>query len=92
MRNSPLGGGWGSVGDLGNAQLRDLSELYGSVPEGVPRFIGPGETKRLYDERPDLRDWFDEAFDAGFWEPDFAEGGLVAQPDYFDDLDAFLRR
>jgi len=92
VRNSPLGGGWGSVGDLGNAQLRDLSELYGSVPEGVPRFIGPGETKRLYDERPDLRDWFDEAFDAGFWEPDFAEGGLVAQPGYFDDLDAFLRR
>ena len=92
VRNNPLGGEWGSVGDLGNTQLRDLSELYGSVPDGVPRFIGPGETKRLYDERPDLRGWFDEAFDAGFWEPDFAEGGLVAQPDYFDDLDAFLRR
>lgn len=78
VRNSPLGGGWGRVGDLKNTGLRKVGDRYVTLdelkdvqktPDGLP--IG-------YEPLDDLPEW--------------AEGGLVAQPDYFDDLDAFLRR
>lgn len=64
VRNSPLGGTWGDVGDLGNARLHRVQD-------------GSG-IKYLTPEEYNL--------------PRRKEGGLVTQPDYFDDLDAFLRR
>lgn len=64
VRNSPLGGTWGDVGDLGNARLH--------------RFQDESGIKYLTPEEYNL--------------PRKKEGGLVAQPDYFDDLDAFLGR
>lgn len=64
VRNSPLGGTWGDVGDIGNARLH--------------RFQDESGIKYLTPEEYNL--------------PRKKEGGLVAQPDYFDDLDAFLGR
>lgn len=64
VRNSPLGGTWGDVGDLGNARLHRLQD------ESGIKYLTPEEYNL----------------------PRKKEGGLVTQPDYFDDLDAFLRR
>jgi len=64
VRNSPLGGTWGDVGDLGNARLHRLED------ESGIKYLTPEEYNL----------------------PRRKEGGLVTQPDYFDDLDAFLRR
>lgn len=64
VRNSPLGGTWGDVGDLGNARLHRLED------ESGIKYLTPEEYSL----------------------PRKKEGGLVTQPDYFDDLDAFLRR
>ena len=78
VRNSPLGGGWSSVGDLKNTGLRKVGDRYVTLDElkDVPK-----TTDGLpigYEPLDDLPEW--------------RNGGLVAQPDYFDDLDAFLRR
>lgn len=64
VRNSPLGGTWGDVGDLGNARLHRLED------ESGIKYLTPEEYSLSRKK----------------------EGGLVTQPDYFDDLDAFLRR
>lgn len=77
VRNNPLGGGWGSVGDLRNTNLVDIS--------GFPKRVEALGSQ--YVTEKELNDYLDK-----FGENGMAEGGLVAQPDYFDDLDAFLRR
>lgn len=78
VRNSPLGGGWSRVGDLRNTGLRKVGDRYVTLDElkDVPKT--PDGLPIGYEPLDDLPEW--------------AEGGLVAQPDYFNDLDAFLRR
>ena len=78
VRNSPLEVNWGQVEDLKNTGLRKVGDRYVTLDElkDVPR-----DSLGLpigYEPLDDLPEWRD--------------GGLVAQPDYFDDLDAFLRR
>lgn len=78
VRNSPLGGGWSHVGDLRNTGLRRVGD----------RYVTPDELKDV----PKTPDGFPIGYEPLDDLPEWAEGGLVAQPDYFDDLDAFLRR
>ena len=77
VRNNPLGAGWSRVGDLSNTELIDIS--------GFPKRVEALGSQ--YVTEKELNDYLDK-----FGENGMAEGGLVAQPDYFDDLDAFLRR
>lgn len=78
VRNSPLGTQWGGVGDLRNTGLRKVGDRYVLPHElkDVPKT--PDGLPRGYEPLDDLPEW--------------RNGGLVTQPDYFDDLDAFLRR
>ena len=76
VRNSPLGTPWGQVEDLKNTGLRQVGDKYVTLDElkDVPR-DGLGSPIG-YQPLDDRPAWKD--------------GGLVTQPDYFDDLDAFL--
>ena len=78
VRNNPLGGGWSNVGDLSNTNLIDIS--------GFPKRVEALGSR--YVTEKELTDYLDRFGD----DNGMADGGLVAQPDYFDDLDAFLRR
>lgn len=78
VRNSPLGGTWGDVGDLGNTGLWKV--------EG--RYVTADELK----EALKSADGFPLGYEPIDDRPGWVEGGLVTPPDYFDDLDAFLRR
>lgn len=78
VRNSPLGVNWGQVGDLSNTNLIDIS--------GFPKRVEALGSR--YVTEKELTDYLDRFGD----DNGMADGGLVAQPDYFDDLDAFLRR
>lgn len=78
VRNSPLGVSWGRVGDLQNTGLRKVGDRYVTLDELNDVQKTPDGLPIGYEPLDDLPEW--------------AEGGLVAQPDYFDDLDAFLRR
>ena len=78
VRNSPLGTPWGQVEDLKNTGLRQVGDKYVTLDElkDVPR-DGLGSPIG-YQPLDDRPAWKD--------------GGLVTQPDYFDDLEAFLGR
>ena len=78
VRNNPLGGSWMGVGDLRHTGLRKVGDKYVTLDElkDVPKT--PDGLPIGYEPLDDLPEW--------------RNGGLVAQPDYFDDLDAFLRR
>lgn len=78
VRNSPLGTPWGQVEDLKNTGLRQVGDKYVTLDElkDVPR-DGLGSPIG-YQPLDDRPAWKD--------------GGLVTQPDYFDDLGAFLGR
>lgn len=78
VRNSPLEVNWGQVGDLSNTNLIDIS--------GFPKRVEALGSR--YVTEKELTDYLDRFGD----DNGMADGGLVAQPDYFDDLDAFLRR
>lgn len=78
VRNNPLGGSWADVGDLINTGLRRVGDKY----------VTPEELKNL----PKTADGFPIGYQPLDDLPEWRDGGLVAQPDYFDDLDAFLRR
>lgn len=78
VRNNPLGGSWADVGDLRHTGLRKVGDKYVTLGElkDVPKT--PDGLPIGYQPLDDLPEWKD--------------GGLVTQPDYFDDLDAFLGR
>lgn len=78
VRNSPLGGGWSNVGDLMNTGLRKVGDRYVTLDELKDMPKTADGLPIGYEPLDDLPEW--------------RNGGLVAQPDYFDDLDAFLRR
>jgi len=78
VRNSPLGTDWGQVDDLINTGLRRVGDKY----------VTPEELKNM----PKTADGFPIGYRPLDDLPEWRDGGLVAQPDYFDDLDAFLRR
>ena len=78
MRNSPLGGGWGRVDDLRNTGLRKVGDRYVTLDELKDAPKTPDGLPIGYEPLDDLPEW--------------RNGGLVTQPDYFDDLDAILRR
>ena len=78
VRNSPLGTDWGRVEDLINTGLRRVGDKY----------VTPEELKSM----PKTADGFPIGYQPLDDRPAWKDGGLVAQPDYFDDLDAFLRR
>jgi hypothetical protein len=65
VRNSPLGGGWGRVGDLGNTGLQDISKF----PKRVEALGSPYVTEK------ELTDYLDQ-----FGENGMAEGGIVDYP------------
>lgn len=87
---------WGTVRDMKNTGLRDMSEYSGHKG---PRFMTPPEHDELLKANPRLKSPLSEALDdPNFndgWIPDehieFAEGGLVPPP-HFEDLDRFLGR
>lgn len=90
---------WSDVRDLKNTGLIDIHSQYG--PEASQfRFLTPEEQAALHASNPSLQSKMGKALDdPNFndgWEPDeeieFAEGGLVRQPEHFDNLDMFLRR
>lgn len=78
VRNSPLGAGWSRVDDLENTNLVDIS--------GFPKRVEALGSR--YVTEKELNDYLDKFGDGN----GMADGGMVAQPGYFDDLDAFLRR
>lgn len=97
---------WGKVRDLKNAGMIDVHDRFPQYQAEAPkRFMTPLELEQLQADRSSrLKEQFktpmsdaidDPNFGAG-WEPDdhieFANGGLVEEPDYFHDLDAFLAR
>ena len=87
---------WSDIRDLSNAGLRDMRSLYGrDLPQGAKRFMTPAEQQEFNKLYPDLESQMSKDLKAGDWEPDepieFAQGGLVRAPDYFDNLDVFLR-
>lgn len=55
----------------------------------------PAEQQEFNKLYPDLESQMSKDLKAGDWEPDeqieFANGGLVRAPDYFDNLDVLLR-
>lgn len=93
-------GTWEDIKDLSNADLRDMKALYGDkLPEGAQRFMTKEEQQVFNRQYPSLKTKVTEELDNGWgdgWEPDeefnFAEGGRIPEPNYFDDLNAFLRR
>lgn len=87
---------WSDIRDLSNAGLHDMRSLYGrDLPQGAKRFMTPAEQQEFNKLYPDLESQMSKDLKAGDWEPDeqieFANGGLVRAPDYFDNLDVFLR-
>jgi len=78
VRNSPLGTNWGQVGDLKNTGLRKVGDKY----------VTPDELKNVPKTADGLPIGYQPLDDL----PEWRGGGLVTQPDYFDDLDAFLGR
>lgn len=78
VRNNPLGDSWADVGDLINTGLRRVGDKY----------VTPEELKNM----PKTSDGFPIGYQPLDDLPEWRDGGLVAQPDYFDDLEAFLRR
>lgn len=87
---------WSDIHDLSNAGLHDMRSLYGrDLPQGAKRFMTPAEQQEFNKLYPDLESQMSKDLKAGDWEPDehieFAQGGLVRAPDYFDNLDVFLR-
>jgi hypothetical protein len=78
VRNSPLGTNWGQVGDLKNTGLRKVGD----------RYVTPDELEGV----PKTADGLPIGYEPLDDRPAWRDGGLVAQPDYFDDLDAFLGR
>jgi hypothetical protein len=78
VRNSPLGNPWGQVEDLKNTGLRKVGD----------RYVTPDELKDV----PKTADGLPIGYQPLDDRPEWKDGGLVAQPDYFDDLDAFLGR
>lgn len=93
-------GNWRDIKDLSNADLRDMKALYGDkLPEGTQRWMTNEEQQVFNRQYPSLKTKVTEELDNGWgdgWEPDeefnFAEGGRIPEPNYFDDLNAFLRR
>ena len=87
---------WSDIRDLPNAGLHDMRSLYGrDLPQGAKRFMTSAEQQEFNKLYPDLESQMSKDLKAGDWEPDehieFAQGGLVRAPDYFDNLDVFLR-
>lgn len=87
---------WSDIRDLSNAGLHDMRSLYGrDLPQGAKRFMTPAEQQEFNKLYPNLESQMSKDLKAGDWEPDeqieFANGGLVRAPDYFDNLDVFLR-
>ena len=87
---------WLDIRDLPNASLHDMRSLYGrDLPQGAKRFMTSAEQQEFNKLYPDLESPMSKDLKAGDWEPDehieFAQGGLVRAPDYFDNLDVFLR-
>jgi len=80
VRNHPEGGKWGDIGDLNNAGL--YRHHVSKYPESVKDL---GE----YASKEDIENWIANNVKPT---PGFAQGGSVQAPDYFDDLNAFLRR
>ena len=78
VRNSPLGTNWGQVEDLKNTGLRKVGD----------RYVTPDELEGV----PKTADGLPIGYEPLDDRPAWRNGGLVAPPDYFDDLDAFLRR
>jgi len=78
VRNSPLGNPWGQVEDLKNTGLRKVGD----------RYVTPDELK----DGPKTADGLPIGYEPLDDRPAWKDGGLVAQPDYFDDLGAFLGR
>jgi hypothetical protein len=88
---------------MGNTGLIDTYGRFPAAKElGVKRFVTPDELEKIQFElggkamKTDMGKTLDDPnFNAG-WEPDdvieFAEGGLVQAPAYFDNLDEFLDR
>ncbi len=78
VRNSPLGTPWGQVKDLNNTGLRKVGD----------RYVTPDELKDVPKTADGLPIGYEPLDDRPAWK----DGGLVTQPDYFDDLGAFLGR
>lgn len=78
VRNNPLGDSWADVDDLINTGLRRVGDKY----------VTPEELKNM----PKTADGFPIGYQPLDDRPAWKDGGLVAQPDYFDDLAAFLGR
>lgn len=94
-------GDWENVQDLSNADLIDMQQLYGDkLPKDASRWMTREEQQAFNQQFGDIKSKLQEELDdPNFndrWEPDeefnYAEGGLVRGPDFFDNLDAFLRR
>lgn len=85
---------WSDVRDLKNSGLVNMHDLYGErLPQGSKRYMTPAEQQEFNRLYPDLKSKLsDEVDNMGDWEVEFANGGLVQAPDYFNDLDAFLAR
>lgn len=49
------------------------------------------EQQQFNQQYPDLESTFTKELNSGDWEVEFAEGGLVRAPEFFDNLDMFLR-
>lgn len=83
---------WSKVKDLPNAKLRDMRDLYGDrLPEGSKRFMTFEEQQEFNKLYPNLESDLSRQLNEGDWEVEFAEGGLVRGPDFFENLEAFLR-
>lgn len=88
IRNSPVGE-WGMTYDLPNTGLYHHGDITDAEKlEGLPMFFTQDELKAAR-EKAGLP-WTPLDRDVK-WD-DYAEGGLVNPPEYFDNLDAFLGR
>jgi hypothetical protein len=89
-------GNYTKIHDLSNARLRDMKSLYGdSLPQGSKRFMTEAEQHEFNKLYPDLESTLSKQLDEGDWIPDdeieFANGGLVRAPEFYNDLEVFLR-
>ena len=84
---------WNKTQDLSNAGLRDMRDLYGeNLPQGELPFMTHEQQQDFNRRFPDLKSRMSQELESGDWEPEFAEGGLVRGPEFFDNLDMFLAR
>lgn len=84
---------WNKTQDLSNAGLRNMRDLYGeNLPQGELPFMTHEQQQDFNRRFPDLKSRMSQELESGDWEPEFAEGGLVRGPEFFDNLDMFLAR